>query len=93
MLSDTLRLGCTLWWSYYNQLMLENPFVRLGSTCILENIGKGTHNTIKLLMSKASFLNNQNTTFLRVHMHEELPHGDQVVEALRAAKLKDDSLI
>lgn len=84
-----IPLDVTLWWSYYNQAIVENPFVRLGSTCILENIGKGTHNTIKLLMSKASFLNNQNTTFLRVHMHEELPHGDQVVEALRTAKLKD----
>ena len=37
---------------------------------------------IKELFASADFITQQNTTFTRIHMHEELPHGDQIMEVL-----------
>lgn len=83
-------LDVQLWWCYYNHTIRENPFIRLGATCILENIGKGANEVTKELISKATYLTTANTTFLRVHMHEELPHGDQILRAIEDAHLKPE---
>ena len=40
-------------------------------------------------MAKSSFLNAKNTMFLTVHLHEELPHGDQVLDALANSSLDE----
>lgn len=86
-------LDVRLWWAFYNEIIQTQPFIRLGATCILENIGNGTSDIVKSLIQKATYLTNTNTTFLRVHLHEELPHGDQIVGALAAETFNDQDLV
>jgi len=71
-----------LWWQYQKHAVKTKPLERLGATAILENIGNFAAPTIKKVMNNTSFLTKKNTTFVKLHMHEELPHGDQILEAL-----------
>ena len=71
-----------LWWAYQKEAIAQRPLERLGAASILENVGNYAAPLIKDLFANADFINNQNTTFTRVHMHEELPHGDQIMEVL-----------
>ncbi len=41
-------------------------------------------------MADAKYLNPRNTRFLVIHQHEELPHGDQILEALSSADLSSE---
>lgn len=77
-----------LWWAYFDKVTPERPFVRLGATCVLENIGTGCRDVVGRLFSKADFIRQDNTLFLRIHQHEELPHGDQIVDALNESSLE-----
>ena len=83
-------LDVQLWWAFFNQYVSTRPFIRLGATCILENISVGNGDIIKKLMADAKYLNPRNTRFLVIHQHEELPHGDQILEALSSADLSAD---
>ncbi len=71
-----------LWWAYQKQAVQYKPLERLGATAILENIGNYAAPVIKELMGSADFITKKNTTFTQVHMHEALPHGDQILDAL-----------
>jgi len=78
-----------LWWAYFDRVTPERPFVRLGATCVLENIAEGSLDIIDYLFANAKFLTPKNTIFFKIHKHgESLPHGDQIFEALRAGKLE-----
>ncbi len=86
-------LDVTLWWSYFNSIIMEQPFIRLGATCILENIAKKSNDLIDQLMSKADYLTKANTRFVIIHKHgENLPHGDQIIEALEGARPNEEQL-
>lgn len=85
-------LDVALWWSYFDEIVETKPFIRLGATCILENLGVGVKNEGREILSSASFLNEKNTRFLEIHFHEVLPHGDQIVGALNAVRLKDQEV-
>lgn len=85
-------LDVKLWWAYFDGIVLTRPFVRLGATCILENLGAGAGELGHKLLDDAAFLNEKNTRFLQIHFHEELPHGDQIIAALRAVDLTDGEL-
>lgn len=85
-------LDVALWWSYFDEVVETRPFVRLGATCILENLGVGVRNEGRELLDSADFLNEKNTRFLEIHFHEVLPHGDQIVEALESVRLSNDDL-
>jgi hypothetical protein len=76
------NLDVELWWSFFDKRVSERPFLRLGATCILENIGVGQSDLIGKLTGRATYLNTRNTRFLTIHQHEDLPHGDQILEAL-----------
>jgi len=78
-------LDVKLWWSYFDNIVPSRPFVRLGATCVLENLGAGAGTLGHQLLNEAPFLNESNTRFLQIHFHEELPHGDQILAALNAA--------
>jgi hypothetical protein len=78
------------WWSTFEPFLFDQPLVRLGATVILENITKGSSELLDLVLSRSSFLNQKNTKFLQIHRHEELPHGDQILDALKQAKLSHD---
>lgn len=71
-----------VWWAYQRQAIATKPLERLGATAILENVGNFAAPIIKELMNSASFITKKNTTFTQVHMHEALPHGDQILDAL-----------
>lgn len=80
-------LDVKLWWSYYDGVVDERPFVRLGATCVLENLGAGAGELGHQLLDEAPFLNDRNTRFLQIHFHEALPHGEQIFAALEAVDL------
>lgn len=82
------NLDTRLWWSFFDSVVQKQPFIRLGATCVLENISVGSGDLIKGLIANADYLNPRNTRFLIIHQHEDLPHGDQIFEALDAAKLE-----
>jgi len=79
-----------VWWRYFTPTLEERPFLRLGATCILENLGSGSPDVIERLMKRADYLSPKNTVFFRIHQHgDALPHGDQIFEALEAAGLDE----
>lgn len=80
-------LDVSMWWAYFDQIVEHRPFVRLGATCVLENLGSGAGALGHHLLESAPFLNKSNTRFLTIHFHELLPHGDQVIGALERAPL------
>ena len=82
-------LDVRLWWAYFDSVVQTRPFVRLGATCVLENLGAGAGELGHRLLDEASFLNEHNTRFLQIHFHEELPHGDQIIAALRSVTLTE----
>ncbi len=73
-----------LWWAYQRNAVQTKPLERLGATAVLENVGNYAAPLIKELLGSAGFISRENTTFTQVHMHEELPHGDQILDALAA---------
>jgi hypothetical protein len=85
-------LDVALWWTYYDSVVPHRPFVRLGATCVLENLGAGAGNLGRELLAAAPFLNKDNTRFLEIHFHEALPHGDQIIGALLSVKLSPRDL-
>ena len=78
-----------LWWQYQKHVVKYKPIERLGATAVLENIGNYAAPIIKQVMSNSAFLSKKNTTFVQVHMHEELPHGDQIFDALSNERWSD----
>lgn len=82
----------TLWWAYFDSVIYRQPFLRLGATCILENLGPGAGELAKALLASAPYLTAQNTTFLRLHIHDDVPHGDDIVAALASARLDAEEL-
>ncbi len=82
-----------LWWAYFNTMIQNRPFVRLGATCILENISDGSSDILDKLIQESSFLNPKNLRFLMIHRHgPNLAHGEQVLGALAAANLTEEEL-
>lgn len=93
---DLAVLGCRpldcpldvlLWWAYFNDVIRSKPFVRLGATCVLENLGAGGGEVAKRLLDNAGFITQDNSRFIRIHFHEALPHGDQIYRALASVPL------
>ncbi len=98
---DLLRLGeqplpcpmdVSMWWAYFDQIVEQRPFVRLGATCVLENLGAGAGMLGHALLDSAPFLNKSNTRFLTIHFHELLPHGDQIIAALDRVPLDEQDI-
>jgi hypothetical protein len=87
-------LDVKLWRAYFESIIVQRPFVRLGATCILENLAGTSGEIITRLFAAAPYLNPRNTRFFTIHRHDEtLPHGDQIIEALEAAKLEDRHMV
>ena len=89
---DLERLGRTvgekpidvyLWKTFFNSSVTTRPCIRIGATCVLENIANKAAEQILQLVSQTPELEKKNTRFLRIHMHgDALPHGDQILEAV-----------
>lgn len=80
-------LDVKLWWSYFSSQVKERPFLRLGGTCVLENVGTAVGDLVDQALANSPYLNQKNTTFLILHKHEVLNHGEEIIEALREADL------
>lgn len=77
-----------LWWLFFDDVIVDRPFVRLGATCILENIADGSSDVLDSLIQSSGFLTPKNLKFLTIHRHgPNLAHGDQIIEALAGANL------
>ena len=87
-----MPLDVALWWAYFDQVVEERPFVRLGAACVLENLGAGAGAMGHALLDNAPYLNKSNTRFLEIHFHEILPHGDQIIDALESAPLEPQDI-
>jgi hypothetical protein len=83
-----------IWWAYFDSVVSSKPFLRLGATCILENVSEGNSDVIDSLFKEADYLNPKNTVFFRIHRHgEELPHGHEILNALKSADLNEPQVL
>ena len=87
-----MLLDVALWWSYFDRVVEERPFIRLGAVCVLENLGAGVGPLVHALFNDTDFLRKNNTRFLELHLHEILPHGDQIIGSLSAVPLDRKNL-
>lgn len=85
-------LDVRLWWAYFDSVITARPFVRLGATCILENLGSGSSDVAKRLLKSASFINERTSRFMQIHIHEELPHGTWIINILNDTNLDETNL-
>ncbi|WP_416667684.1 hypothetical protein [Egbenema bharatensis] len=87
-----MPIDVKIWWMYFDSILLSRPFVRLGATCILENLGAGSKDVTRRLLHHAPFITERTSRFIEIHMHEELPHGQQVLAALEQSNLTPSQL-
>jgi hypothetical protein len=88
-----IPLYVKLWWAYFDAVITSRPLVRLGATCVLENLGSGGGDVVKRLLHHAPFINERNSRFLKIHIHEELPHGDWIISVLKETALDPTNLM
>lgn len=82
-----------IWWAYFNSIIADHPFIRLGATSVLENIGIKSHAVVDQLFAKAGYLTKTNTVFFQIHKHgPNLNHGAEIFNALEEANLSQDLL-
>jgi hypothetical protein len=84
-LGEELRkpsLDAKLWFMYFASLVREEPIRRIGASIVLENSGKEIGPLVQNIFAKATFLSDSSTRFVRAHLHDDIPHGDQLLEAL-----------
>jgi hypothetical protein len=80
-------LDVELWHALFEKHTPTHPFRRLGAAAVLENMSSGEAKALVAAALSAPFLTKENTKFVAIHRHEALPHGDQVLDALSAARL------
>jgi len=86
----SICLDTQLWKNFFDKKIITNPFLRLGATCILENITSESENLLNILLEKADFITTKNVKFITIHRHDEsLPHGDEILINLAKANLND----
>ncbi len=80
-----------LWWTYFNSVIYERPFLRLGATCILENLGAGSSELISHIFANTKYITPRNSVFFKIHRHDEaLPHGDEILRVLKESKPSEE---
>ena len=73
-----------LWWSYFDRMVVERPFVRLGAAALLENLGDSVPSGGAGVMS-GPFLRPDTTRFYRIHSGDAHSHGAELLAALADA--------
>ncbi|CAK0764135.1 Iron-containing redox enzyme family protein [Azospirillaceae bacterium] len=85
-------IDVTLWHAFFQKVVLERPFERLGAACVLENISGGqVKPQVKRLLS-TPFLNRDNTRFIIIHQHEKIPHGEQILKIFKEIDMNAQEL-
>ena len=82
-------LDVRLWHAYFSGVVQSSPYRRLGAAAVLETIGTLASDVIKSLLRNAAYLNESNTRFVVIHMHEALPHGAQFLLELSNSRPSD----
>jgi hypothetical protein len=75
-------LDARLWFLHCRALADEAPLRRIGISIVLENSGAEIGALVKTILAKASFLDATTTRFVRDHLHEDVPHGQKLLDAL-----------
>lgn len=80
---DEAPIDVMMWKNYFDNTILERPCIRIGATCVLENIANKAAGDITTLIENTPELGKNNTRFIVIHMHgDALPHGDEIMEAV-----------
>ena len=82
----------SLWHAYFKSVVDNRPFIRVGAALILENISDGEAREVTRAALSETFLDRSNTKFLVLHMHETLPHGEQLMNAITSAQLDEEDI-
>lgn len=77
-----------LWHAYFRSIVRDRPFVRFGAAVVLENLSDGVARPWVKKALQGEFLSRDNTKFLVLHQHEALPHGDQILDAIKHGDLE-----
>lgn len=86
-----IPLDTYLWWKYFDSIIETHPFIRLGATCILENIADGAGDVLDQLIGQSHFLTPKSLRFLTIHRHgPNLNHGNAILNALTEADLNSE---
>jgi hypothetical protein len=81
------------WWMFFDSIINERPFIRLGATSVLENLSDGAKEQVNHIFSNAPYISPKNFRFFAIHKHEEnLNHGEQILAALESARLDQNEL-
>lgn len=83
-----------VWWLFFDSIIEKRPFIRLGATCILENLSDGAKEEVNYIFSNAPYITPKNFRFFAIHKHEDnLNHGEQILEAINSGKLDETELL
>lgn len=90
---EEIPLDTKIWWLFFDSIIEDRPFIRLGATCILENISSEASDILDALIKNSNYLNPKNLRFLTIHRHgPNLAHGDQILEAIQSSDLSNAEL-
>ena len=82
-------LDATLWHTYFDKVVSERPFIRLGAACCVENISGGIARSWAKAALVAAFLNRDNTKFLALREDGGSPGGELVLAELDSTNLRE----
>lgn len=86
-------LDTKLWWAYFDKVVQDRPLIRLGATCILENIAIPSHEIVNELFRRADYTKPENMRFFTIHQHgPNLDHGNQIFEVLESVDLVESEI-
>lgn len=85
----TIPFDVKLWKCYFDRQVAERPFVRLGATAVLENIAATSGDVVRAALQKSNFANPKTTSFIITHLHEDMPHGDQILAIIEGSNLSE----
>lgn len=78
------------WWLFFDEIIENRPFIRLGATSILENVAGKSGDVIQKMIETSNFLNASNTRFVIIHQHgPSLDHGNQIINILKESNLTE----
>ena len=82
-------LDATLWHAYFDKMLADRPFIRLGAACTVENISSGAAGPWTKTALAASFLNRDNTKYLALHAEDETAYGAHALAVMEASNLRE----
>lgn len=84
-----IPLDVKLWKGYFSNICIDEPYIRLGATCVLETIAYGLSELILKILNESDKEIVSASKFLRIHLHtdDNMNHGEQVLECIKNSNL------